>query len=178
MAYTMLIRRAALAGTTLAGALALDFVTKWLILNIVMVPPRPIEITPFFNLRLGFNTGVSFGLFRELFLEHPLMLAGIKMVIVAGLVVWAMRTTKPSETIGLGIIAGGATGNVVDRIRQGAVTDFLDFHVGDWHWPAFNMADVTIATGAALLVAGSLWSAKSAAPKSATATPPHPGARS
>jgi signal peptidase II len=117
-------------------------------------------------------------MFREFFLDRPLALAGIKMVIVAGLVVWAMRTAKPSETIGLGIIAGGATGNVVDRIRQGAVTDFLDFHVGDWHWPAFNMADVTIATGAALLVAGSLWSAKSAAPKSATATPPHPGARS
>lgn len=178
MKYPTLIRRAALVGGALAAALALDFVTKWLILYIVMVPPRRIEIAPFFNLTLGFNTGVSFGMFRELFLERPLALAGIKMVIVAGLVVWAMRTAKSSETIGLGLIAGGATGNVVDRIRQGAVTDFLDFHVGDWHWPAFNMADVTIAAGAALLVAGSLWPAKSAAPKSTTATPPRPSARS
>jgi signal peptidase II len=154
--HLTLIRRATLASGALAAALALDFVTKWLILNIVMVPPRTIEIAPFFNLTLGFNTGVSFGMFRELFLERPLVLSGFKTVIVVGLLVWAVRATKPLETICLGMIAGGATGNVVDRIRQGAVTDFLDFHIRGWHWPAFNMADATIAVGAVLLIAGSL----------------------
>ena len=86
------------------------------------------------------------------------------MVIVAGLLVWAMRAAKPLETTCLGMIAGGATGNVVDRIRQGAVTDFLDFHIGGWHWPAFNMADVTIVVGAVLLFAGSLRPVASALP--------------
>lgn len=164
MAYPRLIRRAALACGALAAALAVDIVTKWLILNVVMVPPRTIEIAPFFNLTLGFNTGVSFGMFRELFLDRPLMLAGIKMVIVAGLLLWAMRTPKLSETVGLGLIAGGAVGNVVDRMRQGAVTDFLDFHLGDWHWPTFNMADVMITIGVVLLIAGSFWPVNSMAP--------------
>ena len=161
MAYPRLIRRAALACGALAAALAIDFVTKWLILNVVMVPPRTIEIAPFFNLTLGFNTGVSFGMFRELFLDRPLMLAGIKMMIVAGLLLWAVRTPKPLETISLGLIAGGAMGNVVDRMRQGAVTDFLDFHVGRWHWPTFNMADTMITIGVGLLIIGSLWPARS-----------------
>ncbi|WP_232375916.1 signal peptidase II [Mesorhizobium comanense] len=160
MAYPMLIRRTALAGGALAAAVAVDFVTKWLMVNIVMVPPRTIEIAPFFNLTLGFNTGVSFGMFRGIFLDRPLVLAGIQMVIVAWLVVWAMRTPRRSETISLGLIGGGATGNVLDRIRQGAVTDFLDFYVGNWHWPAFNMADVVIAIGVVLLITGSLWPAR------------------
>jgi len=153
-----------LAFGVLAAALAVDFVTKWLILNVVMAPPRTIEIAPFFNLTLGFNTGVSFGMFRELFVDSPLVLAGIKMVIVAGLLVWAIRTVKPMETISLGLIAGGATGNVLDRMRQGAVTDFLDFHVGSWHWPAFNMADTMITIGVVLLITGAFWPVGSMTP--------------
>jgi signal peptidase II len=152
-----LTRRAVWAGAALTLALAIDFVTKWLIVNVVMVPPRTIEILPFFNLTLGFNTGVSFGMFRDLFEEQPLLLAGITVVIAAGFLVWAVRTTKRIETFALGLIAGGAVGNVVDRVRHGAVTDFLDFHVGDWHWPAFNMADVMITIGVVLLITGSLW---------------------
>lgn len=148
----------------MAAALAADFVTKWLILNVVMVPPRTIEIAPFFHLTLGFNTGVSFGMFQEIFLERPLLLAGISMAISAGFLVWAVRTPKPSETIGLSLIAGGAMGNVLDRMRQGAVTDFLDFHVGGWHFPAFNMADTMITIGALLLIVGSLSSPGSTAP--------------
>lgn len=157
MTHPRLIRRAALACGAVATALAVDFVTKWLILNVVMAPPRTIEIAPFFNLTLGFNTGVSFGMFREFFLDRPLVLAGIKMVIVAGLLVWAMRTERRTETVSLGLVAGGAVGNVLDRMRQGAVTDFLDFHVGNWHWPAFNMADTMITIGVVLLIAGSFW---------------------
>lgn len=150
-----------MAGGALAAALTVDVVTKWLIINLVMVPPHTIEIAPFFNLTLGFNPGVSFGMFRELFLDRPMVLAGIKLVIVVGLIVWALRTTRSSETISLGLIAGGATGNVLDRMRQGAVTDFLDFHVGGWHWPAFNMADAMIVSGVVLLIASSFWPTES-----------------
>lgn len=164
MAYATLMRRGVLAGGALAAALAADFVTKWLIVDIVMAPPRTIEIAPFFNLTLGFNTGVSFGMFRELFVEQPLLLAAIMAAIAAGLLVWALRTTKRIETFALGLIAGGAVGNVVDRVRHGAVIDFLDLHLGDWHWPTFNMADTMIAIGVALLIAGSFWPARSMAP--------------
>ncbi len=153
--------RAALAGAALATVLSIDFVTKWLIVNIVMVPPYTIEIAPFFNLRLGFNAGVSFGMFRKLFVDQPLLLAGILAAITAGLLVWAMRTTRRIETFALGLIAGGAAGNVLDRVRQGAVTDFLDFHFGDWHWPAFNMADVMIIVGVVLVITSSFWPSRS-----------------
>jgi signal peptidase II len=150
-----------LASGALAAALAVDFVTKWLVVNIVMVPPRIIEIAPFFNLTLGFNTGISFGMFSGLFVERPLLLAGIAVVIAAGLLIWAVRTAKRIETFGLGLIAGGAVGNVVDRVRHGGVTDFLDFHIGDWHWPAFNMADVMITIGVFLLISASFWPLRS-----------------
>lgn len=150
-----------MAGGALGASLVVDFVTKWLMINIVMVPPRTIEIVPFFNLTLGFNTGVSFGMFREIFLDRPLVLAGIQLVIVAGLLVWATRAQKRSETISFGLIAGGAIGNASDRVRHGAVTDFLDFHIGSWHWPTFNMADVMISIGVVLLITGSLWPVRS-----------------
>ena len=164
MTFATLIRRGVLAGGTLAAAMAVDFMTKWLILNFVMVPPRTIAIAPFFNLTLGFNSGVSFGMFHDFFVEQLLLLAGITVVVAAGLFVWAVRTAKRIETFALGLIAGGAVGNVVDRVRQGAVTDFLDFHVGDWHWPAFNTADVTIVIGVVLMVSGSFWPGRSKIP--------------
>ena len=154
--------RAIWVGGGFAAALLFDVATKWLILNVVMVPPRIIEVTPFFNLSLSFNTGVSFGMFQDLFLERPLVLVGIKVAITVGLLVWAMRTHRIVEATALGLIAGGAAGTIVDRVRQGAVTDFLDFHAANWHWPAFNMADVAIGVGVVLLLARSFLSSRPA----------------
>jgi len=134
-----------------------DQASKWLVLNVVMVPPRTIDVTPFFNVTLGFNSGVSFGMLGELFRDRPILLALIALAIVAGLTVWALRAKLPLESFALGLIAGGAIGNVVDRIRQGSVTDFLDFHIGGWHWPAFNLADVAITAGAACLLVVALF---------------------
>lgn len=153
-------QRIVAVGSMLVTALAVDILTKWLILNVVMTPPRVIEITPFFNLVLGFNSGVSFGMFRDFFFERPFVLVGIKVAIIFALLVWAMRTDKRAEAVALGMIAGGATGNVVDRASRGAVTDFLDFHVGAWHWPAFNTADAAITIGVILLLASSIWATK------------------
>lgn len=138
------------------AAFAMDQATKWLILNIVMVPPRVIEITSFFNLRLGFNTGVSFGMFKDFFEERAGVLTLFKLVVSTGLIVWALRTPVTSERIGLSLIAGGALGNALDRYREGAVTDFLDVHWSGWHWPMFNMADVAISCGVALLLLAAL----------------------
>lgn len=152
---TKAARRGILTSASFAAALVADVATKWLITDVVMRPPRDIEITPFFNLTLGFNTGVSFGMFSEVFAGRPLLLAGLMMAIAVSLLVWALRTDDRLETLGLGLISGGASGNVLDRVMHGAVTDFLDFHLGGWHWPAFNMADVAICVGAGLLV----WSA-------------------
>lgn len=162
MTGSSLRNRTKWVGGAFAIALLIDVVTKWLIATVVMVPPRTIEVSSFFNLTLGFNTGVSFGMFQGLFFDRPLVLAGIKVVIAVGFLVWAMRARGAIEATALGLIAGGATGNIVDRMRNGAVTDFLDFHVGSWHWPTFNMADVAISAGVAILLAGSIFSTQSA----------------
>lgn len=144
--------RAGIALLAFAVALVADLGTKWLILSLVMVPPRVIEVMPVLNLTLGFNPGVSFGLLSGAFTDRPMLLAGITGFIAAGLLVWAMRSEQPLETLGLGLVEGGATGNLLDRVRQGAVTDFLDFYVGAWHWPAFNTADIAIAVGVVLMI--------------------------
>ena len=152
--------RLLIASAALAGAALADQATKWLILTVVMQPPQVIPVTPFLNLTLGFNTGVSFGLFRDVFEDIPWLLAGAKLLIVAALLAWAAFASQRSETVGLGLIAGGALGNVIDRARQGAVRDFLDLHAAGWHWPTFNVADVAITLGAALLIFASVFPRK------------------
>lgn len=137
----------------IVGAAVIDQETKWIIQTEVMNTPKVIEVTSFFNLVLTFNTGVSFGLFQDFFASRPGTLALLSLAIVGLLMVWALRSRLPVERIGLALVAGGALGNIIDRWRQGAVTDFLDFHWQGVHWPAFNAADVFIFTGAVLLLA-------------------------
>jgi lipoprotein signal peptidase len=108
------------------------------------------------NLRLGFNTGVTFGMFRESAAEAVWLLVAIKLVVVGLLGRWLWRTRLRGEAVGLGLVIGGALGNVLDRVRQGAVTDFVDAHYGGWHWPTFNLADAAIVCGVGLLLLASL----------------------
>ncbi|UFN51835.1 signal peptidase II (plasmid) [Roseomonas sp. OT10] len=148
--------RARLAWTggaaTAALAFALDQATKWWVLAYLMDPPRVIPITPFFNLVLGWNRGVSFGLLSADHPATPWLLSSLALAVVVGLVVWTTRDRRPGMAASVGFIVGGALGNVVDRLRHGAVTDFLDFHVAGYHWPAFNLADTAIFVGVALLL--------------------------
>ena len=76
-----------------------------------------------------FNSGGAFA---------PWLLSGLALAVVIGLLLW-LRAARPSpHALGLGLVIGGALGNVIDRVRFGAVVDFLDFHLAGWHWPAFN----------------------------------------
>ena len=138
--------------SVLLGTIVLDQVTKWAALTFLSTPPYKVEVTPFFDLSLGFNTGVSFGVFGDLFSNQQWPLIAVTIAIAKVLAVWAGRTDRLLETVAIALMAGGAFGNIIDRIRQGAVTDFLDFHVMGLHWPAFNFADVFICAGAASLV--------------------------
>ncbi|MCW9001683.1 MAG: signal peptidase II [Rhodospirillales bacterium] len=134
-----------------------DQYTKWLILEHVMQPPRVITVTSFFNLVMAWNTGISFGMFAS---DSPLnrwLLPGLALVVVAGLAIWLYRTSCRFIGIGLALIIGGAVGNVIDRVRFGAVADFLDIHLAGYHWPAFNVADSAITIGAAILILDSLF---------------------
>jgi len=142
------------------AALALDQMTKAAILAWMTHPPVP--LAPFFNLTLSFNTGVTFGIGRDLGVEGAWLLAVGAAAVVAMLLWWLARAASQVEACAIGFIIGGALGNVVDRLRQGAVTDWLDLHVGDWHWPIFNLADVAIVCGVALLLSASLLPRRSA----------------
>ena len=136
---------------------ALDQFSKWWILDHVMQPPRVIPVTPFFNLVLGWNRGVSFGIFDGDSPYNAWILTLVALIIVAALAVWLVRSEGRWVPIALGMVIGGALGNVIDRLRFGAVADFLDVHVMGYHWPAFNAADTGITIGAIMLVIDTLF---------------------
>ena len=135
----------------------LDQAVKWWILERVMMPPRLIPLTPFFNLVMTWNRGVSFGLFNNDSPYNALILSLVALAICGVLAVWLLRARKPVLVYGLGMVIGGAVGNLIDRIRFGAVADFLDFHLWGYHWPAFNVADSAITIGVAVLIAESVF---------------------
>lgn len=136
----------------LAAAFALDQGTKWWIGEVVMRPPRTTPIAPFLNLTFHRNTGVTFGLFAGGGETGRWVLVAVALAVVALLFAWMARAERAWVGAALGLVAGGALSNVVDRLRHGGVTDFLDFHHAGWHWPSFNLADTAICVGVGLLL--------------------------
>ncbi len=141
-----------------------DQLSKWWILNLVMAPPKIIEVTQFFNLVLVHNRGASFGIFSDAPGWASIALIVFAIIISIVLAIWMWQAQETFLSIALALVIGGAIGNVIDRIRFGAVVDFLDVHAGGWHWPAFNVADSAITLGVILLILDSLKS-KSEKPK-------------
>ena len=140
---------ATLVGAVVADQLSKSAALEWLRRGEV------VEIAPFFNLRLAFNRGISCGILGD-GAVGPVVLSAVTAVIIAALLVWMWRTTSVVEAAALGLVAGGAIGNLVDRLLQGAVTDFLDFYVADWHWPTFNLGDSAITVGVGLMLLAGL----------------------
>ena len=139
-------------------AIGLDQVTKWWILASVMDPPRIINVTPFFNVVLVWNRGISFGMFSNESMAGVWILSFLALIIVGFLFNWLRKAESKRVAISLGLIIGGALGNVIDRAVHSAVLDFLDFYIGSVRWPAFNAADSFITVGAILLILDSLFS--------------------
>jgi signal peptidase II len=110
------------------------------------------NVTPFFNIVLIHNRGMSFGLFNSGAGLNALLFSLVAAAIVTVLIYWLSRVDSSLLAVAIGLIIGGAIGNVIDRVRLGAVVDFLDFHVGSWHWPAFNVADSAICVGVAVML--------------------------
>jgi signal peptidase II len=116
-----------------------------------------IEVIPgFFDLVTVWNTGVSFGMFGGDGALPPWLLSAVAVAISIMLFVWLQRVVLRWTAVAIGLVIGGAVGNVVDRALWGAVFDFADFHIGGWHWPAFNVADAAIVVGVAGLLLESL----------------------
>jgi len=137
--------------------LVLDQASKYWLLNVLDIAERaPVRVTPFFDLVLQWNIGISFGLLQN---DSPAAQFGlmlVKVVAVIALAIWMARSQTILATIALGLIIGGAIGNAIDRIAYGAVVDFALFHIEiagkTYTWYVFNLADTAIVAGVAALL--------------------------
>jgi signal peptidase II len=127
-----------------------DQLTKWAVLNLSDSPLYP--VTSFFNIILVWNRGISFGLLSS---HNPFgkwILCGLSLAFAIILLVWIGKALTKLSALAFGLILGGAVGNLVDRVRFGAVADFVDFHVYGYHWYTFNIADCAIVAGVGLII--------------------------
>lgn len=140
-----------------AITLIADQASKQLLLSYLMKAGAVVPVIDgFFRLVVVWNRGVSFGLLGG---DRPLpawLLSGVAIAVCVGLFLWLRRTERFLTGWGIGLVMGGAIGNVIDRARWGAVFDFADFHINHWHWPAFNVADSAIVIGVGMMLVDSL----------------------
>jgi signal peptidase II len=139
----------------IAAAVVADQLTKTAALSLLS-QGTAVPVLPGLNLSIGFNTGASFGMMGGFMAGKPLLMAALTGALTIAFAVMAFRAQPALERAGFALVVGGALGNIIDRLRQGAVTDFLDFYWRDWHWPTFNVADIAITLGTVLILAASL----------------------
>ncbi len=139
----------------LTGLLVLlaDQASKWWVLNGLDLPQLgSVSVLPVLSLTMVWNPGVTFGLLQQEGPLGPWLLAAVAIAVVLALVLWMRRAERALTACALGAIAGGAVGNVIDRLRFGAVVDFIHAHAWGWSWYVFNVADASIVCGVAALV--------------------------
>ena len=137
------------------AVLLLDRITKWLVIRNIALEDSISIIPGVFRLTHLENPGAAFSIFAESASPYrTALLVGVSLAALAvvALLLWTRRSSFSSTTIALSLIAGGALGNLWDRISDGKVTDFLDFYINSHHWPPFNLADSAIVVGALLLM--------------------------
>ncbi len=145
------IRLAVIAGLVIAA----DQITKLIILKTMPLHQSVPVIPGLFSITHIHNPGGAFGFFAD---QNPLVRKAVFLVMssaAAGFVLWFYHNTPKTHTwlaFGLCLIFGGAIGNLIDRFRFGKVVDFLDFYIGTYHWPAFNVADSAISVGVCIFV--------------------------
>ena len=141
-----------------AAIFVIDQLSKWLIMTPLALPERGlVTLTSFFDLRWVENYGVSMGFLIAASNKERWILVAMTALIAAAISLWICREKARPEVAALGLVLGGAAGNIIDRARLGYVADFLDLHIGNWHpFLVFNVADAAITIGVLLLVARAL----------------------
>jgi signal peptidase II len=137
------------------GVFAVDRWSKWMIETHLSPDSLQTVIPGFFNLVRSENPGVAFGIFSEgsgPWHTPALVLFSVAAICILAAMLWKIDKLDRVSAIALSLIFGGAVGNVYDRVRAGAVTDFLDFYIRSYHWYVFNLADSAICIGAGLLL--------------------------
>ncbi len=128
-----------------------DQLSKWWLVGVMQTADfAPIMVTSFFNLAMVWNRGVSFGILSQIDARIPLII--MSFLVAGGVIFWHRKSCNSKIACGVGMIVGGAIGNVIDRLHYGAVADFFDFHYAGHHWPSFNLADMCILSGVCLLI--------------------------
>ena len=130
----------------------LDQLSKVWVFHSLLAERMEIVVLPIFTLVKRYNTGISFSIFATDHATGPWLFALLATVIALGLLIWLSQTADRLPAVGLALVVGGAVGNVIDRLREGAVMDFLLFHWRELAWPAFILADSAITIGVALLI--------------------------
>ena len=141
----------------------LDHVTKAWIVNSFSMYASKTVIPGFFNLVYVTNTGAAFSMFADIdspIRHYGFLGIGFAAVVFLTVIFFKLRSEHKLYPLALGLISGGALGNVIDRVRSGAVIDFLDFYIGKYHWPAFNVADSAICIGVGIFLAINFFEAK------------------
>jgi len=149
-----------------AAVFALDRFTKWLVEQRVSFADTFPVIPGFFDIVHSRNRGVAFGIFNDSTSQWhtaALVLLSVAAVVVVSTVLWNAARMDRLSMWGLALILGGASGNVFDRLLRGQVTDFLEFYIGPYHWPTFNVADSAIVIGCGLFLLDSMRSKRQAA---------------
>lgn len=161
MNATVLTRPGTLRTTGFAIAaltLIVDQFVKWLMIGPLQLQTvREIKLLPIFNLKWAENDGISFGMFSAGSTAQIWLLVGVTGLVAAGVAVWMWREKRRGDVIALGLVLGGALGNIIDRARFGYVVDYADLHFGNFQpFLIFNVADAGITIGVLLLVARAL----------------------
>ncbi|MDI9408769.1 MAG: signal peptidase II [Candidatus Pacebacteria bacterium] len=152
MTLTNRIKLLLLALLLTVGVVLADQVSKAMVRDFFSGRDPVLEYGSYFMLVSAWNTGVSFSLFAESGRAGAIFFTVLALVVSIGLLVWLFLQPLLSRSIAVGLVAGGAIGNGLDRLRFGAVYDFLYFHIGSWGWPAFNLADSTIVIGVGIII--------------------------
>lgn len=154
-------RRWLIPGLVLALlVIAADQSSKLYVVHDLLADGGRVVLTDWLNIILVMNKGVSFSFFSSDSQIMRWVLTALALGIAVAMVIWLARAPGWFTATGLGLVIGGAIGNAIDRIRLGAVIDFIDFHVpawDDWHFATFNVADASISTGVVLLLAAALF---------------------
>ena len=134
-------------------AVLLDQASKFLVFRVLLGDRAEMAVLPVFSLVQRYNTGISFSIFATDHAVGPWLFALLAIVIAVGLLVWLSQTADVLPALALALVIGGAIGNVIDRLREGAVMDFILVYWPDvFYWPAFNLADSFITVGVVLLI--------------------------
>ena len=164
------MNRYTLASIWLVITVILDQITKIWMSNVMDVWTGKQVIPGFFNLVHVLNKGAAWGFLDNENIDWQRPLFIIITFVALGFIAYMLKSTDEADTwmiTGLALIAGGAIGNLIDRVRLGVVIDFLDFYIGDYHWPAFNVADCALTIGAGCIILSMLLNQKSKVNKNA-----------